>query len=279
MLKWIWRLFYLLLVVFLIYCISLASGFDLSKNIFFRWILLIVPATLFILHVIYSLGLWRSIFFVGLASGVGWAMETIGLRDGVVFGGQYVYASHSIAIGTVPISVCVYWAVFIYTGYSIVNSSLYWLHKKKPTLSKSPVYHIIPLVVLDATLVTVIDLFMDPVQVHDGAWRWLGGGAYFGIPIGNFVGWFFTASIVVGVFRLVEYFLPEKSEKKDSQMMLVPTIMYGVLTIAFSVYAARFGLYGLLGIGVSLMCPIIIANLYLYRRFMDDVSRRNNRPI
>lgn len=163
-----------------------------------------------------------------------------------------------------------YWAVFIYTGYSLTNSFLHWLHKRKPAVSKNMIYQIIPLVVLDAALVTIIDLFMDPIQVHDGSWRWLDGGAYFGIPIGNFIGWFITAAIVLGIFRLIEYFLPEKSEKKDPSMMILPTILYGILAITFSISAIQFGLYRLVVIGASLMFPVVIANLYLYLRFVKD---------
>lgn len=102
---WIWRLFYLLIVVFLIHSFGLVLGIHFSKNTVFHWILLILPASLFLLHVVYTLGIWRSILFISLASGIGWAMETIGLKDGVVFGGRYVYTGHTMAIGTVPLFV------------------------------------------------------------------------------------------------------------------------------------------------------------------------------
>jgi len=268
--KWIWRLFYLFVVVFLVHSIALAFGIDLSKNSSFYLVVFILPVSLFILHIIYSLGIWRSILFISLASGIGWTMETIGLRDGVVFGGRYVYTGHGMAIGTVPLVVCLYWSVFIYTGYSLVNSFLYWLHRKRPTVSKNMIFRVIPLVLLDATFVTIIDLFMDPIQVRDGGWRWLDGGAYFDIPIGNFIGWFITAALVLGIYRVIEYYLPIKVEKKDSSIVVLPTILYGMLAISFSISATQFGLYTLVAIGASLMFPIVITNLYLYARFIKQ---------
>jgi len=108
---------------------------------------------------------------------------------------------------------------------------------------------------------------MDPIQVRDGGWRWLDGGPYFGIPIGNFIGWFMTTAIVLGIFRVIEYYLPIKVEKKDSSTVVLPTILYGMLAISFSISATQFGLYTLVAIGASLMFPIVIANLYLYARF------------
>lgn len=262
--RWIWKLFYLLISVIVVNGVGLVFGIHLSKNIFFHTLLLVLPVALFILHAIYTLGIKRSILFVVLTSGVGWIMETIGLKYGVVFGGRYIYEVNQWMVGIVPLAVVLYWAVFIYTGYSIVCSFLFWLHKGKPIVSKNSLYQLIPLILFDASLVTIIDLFMDPIQVQSGAWQWLDGGGYFGIPVGNFVGWFITAFISVGVFRLIEYFLPVKTEKEDSSVFILPTTAYGMLAVSFSISAIQFGLYTLVIIGLTLMLPVIIVNLYLY---------------
>lgn len=266
--KWIWKLFYLLIAVILVHSVGLAFGIHLSENIIFHFVLLILPVILFLIHAIYTLGIKRSVLFILLASGTGWIMETIGLKYGTVFGGRYIYEANQWMIGMVPLSVVLYWAVFIYTGYSIVCSFLYWSYKRKPIVSDDPFYQIIPLVLLDAALVTIIDLFMDPIQVQSGAWQWLDGGIYFGIPIGNFIGWFITTIIVVGTFRLIEYFIPVKTEKKDSSIFILPTVAYGMLAISYSISAIQFGLYTLIIIGLSLMLPIVIANLCLYTNYL-----------
>jgi putative membrane protein len=36
----------------------------------------------------------------------------------------------------------------------------------------------------------------------DHAWVWRGGGAYFGVPVSNFVGWFLTAYLYYQAFAL-----------------------------------------------------------------------------
>jgi uncharacterized membrane protein len=41
-------------------------------------------------------------------------------------------------------------------------------------------------------------------------WAWLDGGPYFGVPIGNFVGWFVVTVLVTGLFRLFEYYKPQQ---------------------------------------------------------------------
>ena len=46
-----------------------------------------------------------------------------------------------------------------------------------------------------------VDLAMDAVAVRVPYWEWSGGGAWFGVPISNFVGWFLVAFLFVAVFR------------------------------------------------------------------------------
>jgi len=51
-------------------------------------------------------------------------------------------------------------------------------------------------------LMTAWDLSMDPVWstvLH--AWTWFEGGAYFGVPVSNFLGWYLTASVFYSCTR------------------------------------------------------------------------------
>ena len=52
---------------------------------------------------------------------------------------------------------------------------------------------------------TAWDLFLDPQMVGEGYWRWARPGAYRGIPLGNYVGWFVTG---LGVMAIIERALP-----------------------------------------------------------------------
>jgi putative membrane protein len=50
-----------------------------------------------------------------------------------------------------------------------------------------------------ALALTAWDLFLDPQMVAEGYWAWAGGGAYRGIPLSNYVGWFVSALAVLAV--------------------------------------------------------------------------------
>jgi putative membrane protein len=73
-------------------------------------------------------------------------------------------------------------------------------------------------ILLDGLVVVALDLFMDPIAVKSGDWTWLEGGPYFGIPIGNFIGWFFVVVLAMGTFRAVEYFFPRKEIKYNKSI-------------------------------------------------------------
>ncbi len=49
----------------------------------------------------------------------------------------------------------------------------------------------------------LVDLVVDPAAVHAGLWVWLDGGAYYGVPASNFVGWVLTGVVYIMLFRLI----------------------------------------------------------------------------
>jgi uncharacterized membrane protein len=53
-------------------------------------------------------------------------------------------------------------------------------------------------------------------MVADGHWRWLDGGAYFGIPISNFIGWFLTAAAIFAVWRWIEACGPHQTPDENT---------------------------------------------------------------
>jgi putative membrane protein len=58
------------------------------------------------------------------------------------------------------------------------------------------------LVPLVASFIMVMwDFCLDPIRsTIDGAWIWEDGGAYHGVPISNFVGWYLTSFLIFQVF-------------------------------------------------------------------------------
>lgn len=266
--KLIWFLFFIFLILIFLNVINAVPGLHLGieRSRLYRLLFFGLPVALLVCHSITTLSFSKATFLILLSSFVGWVMEVWGLRSGTFFGGHYVYNMGDRVFWDIPFLVIFYWAVFIYTGYSITNSFLSWLGKKKPN-KKNRNLSLLPIaVLLDSLFVVFIDLFMDPIQVAKGDWTWLDRGPYFGVPIGNFIGWFVVALIVSGIFRTSEYFSEDKDIKFNESIYLIPVIGYGLLVLYFFQAAIKFGMWQLAIIGSALMLPVVLINIVLFSR-------------
>lgn len=55
-----------------------------------------------------------------------------------------------------------------------------------------------------ALWMTAIDLVIDPLAAGTlDYWRWAGGGAYYGIPARNFLGWFTVSLLIFGLIGVL----------------------------------------------------------------------------
>jgi len=264
--KILWTLFFVTILASIVNIIGDSFGLSFLQVGFFNSLILYIPVILLLLHSIWTLSFFRGILFILLACLTGFIFEYIGLKYGVVFGGDYIYSPVGIKIFTVPLNVILYWGVFIYTGYCITNSFLIWQGKNKPSKNKKTGL-LLPLFILfDSLVVVAIDLFMDPLQVKQGSWTWLNGGPYFGIPVGNFIGWILVVIIATGLFRLFEYFSPKEITKGLKNTFLIPVLGYGLLYLNFLISAIKIEMIGLVLIGSFTMFPIVLLNLFLFSR-------------
>lgn len=90
-------------------------------------------------------------------------------------------------------------------------------------------------VLLSALLMMILDVVVDPLAVRGERW-FLGhlffypdGGAYFGVPLSNFAGWFLVGSAIVGGFLALTGAVPTASP--------VPGVLlyYGVLAFNLAI--------------------------------------------
>jgi uncharacterized membrane protein len=73
---------------------------------------------------------------------------------------------------------------------------------------------------------------MDPVWSNiDHAWIWFQGGAWFGVTIGNYFGWFLTNWVGYQAFAL-------SLRRRRLPTVLVPTALYRLAVLMYSVTAA-----------------------------------------
>ncbi len=236
------------------------------KNTAFWFIASYLPLLILIGHACLTLTPRRGLCFIAGAALTGFAAEAISLHGLILFGGAYTYRVSPVVFD-VPVAIITYWAIFIYMGYWLVNSFQVWRGIRRPAKGSTRLSTLIPLILFDGLVVTAIDLLMDPVATRLGKWTWTTGGSYFGVPIGNFVGWFCVAILVTGTFRLYEYYRPQPTPKWDKSIILLPVLGYLLVSIAFLADGLRLHMWTLSFVGAALVITPAAASLIWYCKF------------
>lgn len=148
------------------------------------------PLAFAILHGTAIYRLRGILTFVLLCLLIGNTSEILGVRTGIPFGHYHFTAVMGPKLFQVPILLG--WA---YVGIGYLAWTLAGI-----ILARSP---LIARPLLAAAIMTAWDLSMDPIWANlVDAWVWENGGAYFGVPLSNFFGWYLTNYLIYQSFAL-----------------------------------------------------------------------------
>ena len=95
---------------------------------------------------------------------------------------------------------------------------------------------------------------MDPLMVQSGRWVWEVNGAYFGVPVHNFIGWWATTFVTFGLFLLLfpaQKEVPAQASQTDWERWAY--LSYFVTGASNAAAAALSGLGGPALVGVFSM--------------------------
>ncbi len=102
-------------------------------------------------------------------------------------------------------------------------------------------------VAVAALWMTAIDLVIDPLAAGPlGYWRWESEGAYFGIPLFNFAGWFLTSLLIFAV-------VPRSFKPHLGARLLGASVIVFFGVIAFSLGYLLPGVFALMLTGADLV--------------------------
>ncbi|RMG63836.1 MAG: carotenoid biosynthesis protein [Chloroflexi bacterium] len=180
-------------------------------------------------------------------------MEYLGSTYGLIFG-NYDYTDNlgPKALGKVPIIIPVAWFMMLYPAWSVAEVLVARRRNARhDTAARHLVLPIVPIGIA-ALAMTAWDLSLDPRMVADGNWVWRDGGAYFGIPLSNYVGWFLTSALIYGAWHGIERSLlrwpkteriaqtPRASHRSPLDFRLLPVWAYVVTWLGESLANALF---------------------------------------
>lgn len=143
---------------------------------------------------------WKSIaVFIVATLAVSTVLEISSILNGFPLGHYYYTSLLGPKVGFIP--------VFVYVSYI----SLGYLAWVLATLLVDEVRrnsNLITTVIAPLTasvLMVAWDLSADPIgSTIKHAWIWTQGGAYFGVPLSNFVGWFFILYLIFQLFAVFQ---------------------------------------------------------------------------
>jgi len=207
----------------------------------------------------------RGTDLIGLfvAALLGFIAEIIGVRYGFIFSPyRYTEVLQPQLFG-VPLVMFSAWLTLVaYCRQMLVNLKL-------PALVETT---------LAALWMTAIDLVIDPLAANWlGYWRWAQSGAYYGIPLRNFIGWFVVSFIIFSGLRV----LSPAAAAANCDLLLArenQAARYVGLSIVlfFTAIALFFGLVlaGSIGLGLCL-AHLALARLLIGRLEIPAPAGRN----
>jgi putative membrane protein len=167
---------------------------------------------------------WRGILiFFAICLVVGNVFENVGVRTGFPFGHYYFTDLMGPKLFVVPIQLGL-----AYLGMAYLSWTVAWLilGGMRNPLEGS---RVVTLPLIAAFVMVAWDFSQDPVWstiLH--LWIWRQGGAYFGVPVSNFLGWYLTVYVFYQLFALYLRGRSTNSEPLPSGYWRVAVLLYAV---------------------------------------------------
>lgn len=192
-----------------------------------------------------TLGLTRWLSFMLPAIFISVGSELLGTSTGFPFG-DYSYLSglgYKIA-GLVPFTIPLSWFYVGLSAYLIARAGL--------SVSQNPTWkRQIGAVVVGAILFTCWDFALEPAmsQTIMPFWAWATPGAFYGTPYQNYLGWFGTSALFMGVAAILW---------RNAQIQLKRSH----LTVPIIVYLSNFAFAAGLSLGAGFFVPVALGCVF-----------------
>jgi len=246
-LKTISRLILLIYAVLIIVGVGNAYlGYKLPKYI--TGLTTIFGFAFVLLHSSKQLGLMRTMLLMGLTFVVSMLFEAVGVATGIIYGPyHYTLTLGPKFLGLVPYLIAIAWFMMAYPSFMIAVAIVpsYW----------SKIWWRLGVAATGGLIMTAWDLAMDPMMVAGGHWVWEVDGAFFGVPLQNFWGWWLTIFIAISLFIYIANVIPSDLIEKDAKFNILVVTSYAITGLSSILIDIRIGLQGAGLAGLFAMFP------------------------
>ncbi|MFQ5959849.1 MAG: carotenoid biosynthesis protein [Candidatus Methylomirabilales bacterium] len=187
-----------------------------------------------------DMGWRRTLLFTLVGWGVAFTAESLSIRVGIPFG-LYHYlpttVDQELWIAGVPFMDSISFVFLAYASWALASVALLPLiedGKGRWTFSLPPRGRFtLPVLLLAVVFMVLIDVVVDPIAVRGDQW-FLGQifyypepGAYFGVPVSNFVGWGVVGCAIMTLFALLGRRVKDDVPRWAARLPLRP--LYGAM--------------------------------------------------
>lgn len=169
-------------------------------------------------------GRFTGLFFACCAI-VSYAMEEIGVRTGLVYGKYHYSDMLGAKLGHVPVIIPLAWFMMIYPSWRVAKALLTGMDTR--SLAGITVQ-----AAMGALVMTAWDVVMDPGMAASGNWTWEAGGAYFGVPRRNYLGWLATTFIV---YWIAGWLARDEKPQPRTMFHALPIFVYAFFALRYMV--------------------------------------------
>lgn len=183
------------------------------------------PAVFAIVHGATLYRLKGMLVFVSSCLGVGALFESLSLRTGFPFGHYYFTAVMGPKLFQLPVLLVL---AYLGIGYCAWVMSLLVCRYGSSRLTAARLF-LVP--ALASFMMLAWDLSMEADwSTVDRAWVWRDGGAFYGVPLSNFFGWYLTAYVFYVAFALYCRNRPVHWPSSRSYRR-APIFLYGICAV------------------------------------------------
>jgi uncharacterized membrane protein len=200
----------------------------------------LVTLLIFIFAVLHStdrFGWKRSLLLLGLTFIISLLFECLGVATGQVYGPyHYTDLLGTKFLGLVPILIPAAWFMMMYPSLVISTRVIpeQWEGRTR----------LVGTAAVGALVMTAWDVVMDPLMVAGGHWVWDVKGAYFGIPLQNYWGWWLTTFVTFWLFLVLggaARSTPQPHSTWFDQLAIASYLIVGLSNIIFVIEVGMGG--------------------------------------